>query len=126
MPNSSATFCPDCRERLHTATTSTPSMFRKPGMWRLRVLAPAPTMPIRNVMKSSFLFQLLSPTPRKSAAISSALRYSTWGSPRCQPAGAAALTDARGQLSLESMDKPRKNFTHKHSKRLTQMVACGG
>ena len=40
--------------------------------------------------------------------------------------GPAALTHARAQLSLGSMDQTRKTFTHKHSKRLTQMVACGG
>ncbi len=40
--------------------------------------------------------------------------------------GPAALTHARAQLSLGFMDQIRKSFTHKHSKRLTQMVACGG
>src|SRR6266850_210426 len=47
MPNSLATRSPDSRERLATATNSTPGCFRKPGMCRLRVLRPAPTKPTR-------------------------------------------------------------------------------
>src|SRR2546425_834328 len=47
MPNSLATRSPDSRERLATATNSTPGCFCKPGMCRLRVLRPAPTKPMR-------------------------------------------------------------------------------
>ena len=37
----------DSGRRLQTATISTPSMASKPGMWRARVLAPAPIRPMR-------------------------------------------------------------------------------
>ena len=36
---------PDARDRLATATTSTPGCFCRPGMWNFLVLAPAPTTP---------------------------------------------------------------------------------
>ena len=45
MPNSSATRWPLSRERLQTAASSTPSIAWKPGMWRVRVFAPAPMKP---------------------------------------------------------------------------------
>ena len=48
MPNSLAARCPDSRERLATATTSTPGCFCSPGMWNFLVLAPAPTIPTRS------------------------------------------------------------------------------
>ena len=47
MPNSFATRSPDSFVRLATATSSTPGSFWNPGMWRVRVLLPAPMNPTR-------------------------------------------------------------------------------
>src|SRR5262245_29520306 len=47
MPNSLPTFSAESRLRLQTLTSSTPTCAFRFGIWRLRVVAPAPTMPMR-------------------------------------------------------------------------------
>ena len=49
MSYSFANFSDDAGVRLHTATTSIPGIFSRPGMCRLLTIFPAPMIPIRIV-----------------------------------------------------------------------------